>query len=432
MSTDALADDLTARLDAIGDPRAEQLVGELIQMYGDGLARIFDVLDDEQRARLAGDGVVASLMLLHGHYPVDLETRVREALEQVRPYMESHGGGVELIELDDGVARLRMLGGCEGCPASASTLEHAIMGALDEHAPDLEGVELDGVRAQLVPPPPQRDWREISGDVPVGGLASVDGLVVANVDGSLLAYRNACASCGARLDDAVLILGTLTCTACGHGYDLPRAGRSADGAGLQLEPVPLLRENGHVRVAAAPAAHEEATGCELCGHDLPGEHKHLLHLTERRILCVCGTCWSVRSGDAEFRPAGNRTLWLDDLVITDEQWAGFQIPISLAFFMVSTVADGVIALYPSPAGATESELELDAWEQVCAANPVLSGLEPDTEALIVNRMAEPAQHVIVPIDVAYRLVGVVKESWEGISGGAAMREAVAIYFEDLR
>ena len=86
-------------------------------------------------------------MLLHGHYPVDLETRVREALEQVRPYMESHGGGVELVELDDGVARLRMLGGCEGCPASASTLEHAIMGALDEHAPDLAGVELDGVRA---------------------------------------------------------------------------------------------------------------------------------------------------------------------------------------------------------------------------------------------------------------------------------------------
>ena len=147
---------------------------------------------------------------------------------------------------------------------------------------------------------------------------------------------------------------------------------------------------------------------------------------------MCGTCWSVRSGDAEFRPAGNRTLWLDDIVITDEQWASFQIPISLAFFMHSTVADGVVALYPSPAGATESELDLAAWEQVCAANPVLAGLEPDTEALIVNRMAEPPQHVIAPIDAAYRLVGVVKSTWEGISGGPAMRHAVAEYFEGLR
>jgi hypothetical protein len=140
----------------------------------------------------------------------------------------------------------------------------------------------------------------------------------------------------------------------------------------------------------------------------------------------------VRSGDPDFRPAGNRTQWLEDFVITDEQWAGFQIPIGLAFFMVSTVADGVIALYPSPAGATESELDLETWDLVCGANPVLAGLEPDTEALIVNRMAEPPQHVIAPIDTAYRLVGVVKSSWEGISGGPAMREAVAEYFEGLR
>ncbi len=119
-------------------------------------------------------------------------------------------------------------------------------------------------------------------------------------------------------------------------------------------------------------------------------------------------------------------------MITDEQWAGFQIPISLAFFMHSTVADGVVALYPSPAGATESELDLDTWQQVCAANPVLAGLEPDTEALVVNRMAEPPQHVIVPIDVAYRLVGVVKASWEGITGGPRMRDAVAEFFQGLR
>ncbi len=418
--------ELTARLDEIGDPRAEELVGELMQLYGEGLARIFDALDAQTRARLADDGVVGSLMLLHGLYPVALETRVREALETVRPYMESHGGGVELVALADGVARLKMLGGCEGCPASASTLEHAIMHALDEHAPDLAGVELDGVS---VTPAAPREWSalEVDGLAP-GALATVRDLVVANVDGTLLAYRNACAACGARLDAGVLILGTLTCASCGHGYDLPRAGRSDDG--LQLEPVPLLRENGAVQVAAP--AREPHTGCELCELSLPEDHKHLLHLAERRILCVCQTCWAVRSGDADYRPAGNRTLVLDDLHITDEQWAGFQIPIGLAFLMHSTVAGGVIALYPSPAGATESELDLDTWAQLCEANPILASLEPDTEALIVNRLAEPPQQVIAPIDAAYRLVGVVKASWEGITGGPAMRAAVAEYFEGLR
>ena len=416
-----MSTELTARLDEIGDPRADELVGELMQLYGEGLTRIFDALDEQTRARLAEDGVVGSLLLLHGLYPVGLEERVREALEMVRPYMESHGGGVELVALADGVARLRMLGGCEGCPASASTLEHAIMHALDEHAPDLAGVELDGVE---VAPAAPREWRAVEA-VDVGALARRGELVVANVDGTLLAYRNACAACGAPLDDGVLILGTLTCGRCGHGYDLARAGRGADG--LQLEPAPLLRENGAVQVAAP--VH---TGCELCELSLPEDHRHLLHLSERRILCVCQTCWSVRSGDPDFRPAGNRTVRLDELRITDEQWAGFQIPIGLAFFMVSTVAGGVIALYPSPAGATESELDLAAWEQVCAANPILAGLEPDTEALIVNRMAEPPQQAIAPIDVAYRLVGVVKASWEGITGGPAMRTAVDEYFEALR
>jgi hypothetical protein len=172
--------------------------------------------------------------------------------------------------------------------------------------------------------------------------------------------------------------------------------------------------------------------CELCTLTLAATHRHLLHLDERRILCVCETCWAVRSGEAEFRPVGNRTVWLDDFALTDEQWASFQIPIGLAFFMVSTVSDGVIALYPSPAGATECELDLESWQRLVAENPVLADLEADAEALIVNRMADEPKHVIAPIDVAYQLVGVVKTSWEGISGGSATEEAVARYFEGLR
>lgn len=183
---------------------------------------------------------------------------------------------------------------------------------------------------------------------------------------------------------------------------------------------------------AAPPDTPADEQCELCVLTLAANHRHLLHLDERRILCVCETCWAVRSGDAEFRPVGNRTVWLDDFALTEEQWASFQIPIGLAFFMVSTVSGGVIALYPSPAGATECELDLETWEKLVAENPALASLEADAEALIVNRMAEPPKHVIAPIDVAYQLVGVVKTSWEGISGGSATEEAVARYFEGLR
>jgi Family of unknown function (DUF5947) len=172
--------------------------------------------------------------------------------------------------------------------------------------------------------------------------------------------------------------------------------------------------------------------CELCTLSLAVTHRHLLHLDERRILCVCETCWAVRSGEAEYRPVGNRTLWLDDFVLSDEAWAAFQIPIGLAFFMVSTVSGGVVGLYPSPAGATECELDLEAWQRLLADNPVLAALEADAEALVINRMADPPQHAIVPIDRAYELVGVVKASWEGISGGAATEEAVGHYFAGLR
>jgi hypothetical protein len=182
---------------------------------------------------------------------------------------------------------------------------------------------------------------------------------------------------------------------------------------------------------AAPVADGDEQ-CELCTLTLAAKHRHLLHLDERRILCVCETCWAVRSGEAEFRPVGNRTVWLEDFALTDEQWASFQIPIGLAFFMVSTVSEGVVGLYPSPAGATECELDLEAWERLCADNPALADLERDAEALIVNRLTDPPQHVIAPIDVAYQLVGVVKSSWEGISGGSATEEAVEGFFAGLR
>ena len=191
-----------------------------------------------------------------------------------------------------------------------------------------------------------------------------------------------------------------------------------------------------------------AERCDICNTTIPDEHRHLLHLTERRIVCSCEPCWALYSGDAEYRPTGMRELWLDGFACDDETWAAFQIPIGLAFFMRSTVipddrrpsstpydgaqAGSVVAFYPSPAGATESELPLEAWARLVAANPVLEQLDPDAEALVVNRLSDPPQYAILPIDRCYELVGLIKSRWEGISGGSAIEQAVPEFFARLR
>lgn len=258
---------LTAELERIGDPMArdcaDRLATAIVQLYGEGLERIVAVLGEEGLSareaseRLVDDGVVASLLLIHGLYPVSLEERVAGALDAVRPYLESHGGDIELLGIEEGIARLRLRGSCDGCAASAATLEAAVERALQEAAPDLLGIDVEGA----VAPPPARppagspDWIALDGaaQIPRGTLSAVSsGLVVANVAGTLLAYRNACAGCGENLDGGELVGGTLACAACGRSFDLPRAGRSADDAGLQLDPVPLLRSGGTVKVALAP------------------------------------------------------------------------------------------------------------------------------------------------------------------------------------
>jgi hypothetical protein len=172
--------------------------------------------------------------------------------------------------------------------------------------------------------------------------------------------------------------------------------------------------------------------CDLCNSTVPDDHRHLLHLVERRIVCVCEACWALRSGDAEYRPTGMRTLWLERFDCDEQTWSAFQIPIGLAFFMRSSVSGTVVAFYPSPAGATESELGLDAWQALVSRNPVLADLDADAEALVVNRLSQPPQYVIAPIDDCYALVGLIKSRWEGISGGASLEQAVPSFFEAMR
>jgi hypothetical protein len=172
--------------------------------------------------------------------------------------------------------------------------------------------------------------------------------------------------------------------------------------------------------------------CDLCQASIPDDHRHLLNLHERQIVCVCEGCWAMRSGDPDLRPVGHRTVWLEGFDLPDDVWADFRIPIGLAFFMYSSVTECVVALYPSPAGATESELHFETWNRLTALNPALERLEPDGEALIVNRMSEPHAYAIAPIDRCYMLVGLIKANWQGISGGAGVEEAVERFFSELR
>jgi hypothetical protein len=123
---------------------------------------------------------------------------------------------------------------------------------------------------------------------------------------------------------------------------------------------------------------------------------------------------------------------LEDLDLPDDLWASFQIPIGLAFFMESTVAGCVVAMYPSPAGATESELHFASWSQLVRLNPRLAELEPDIEGLIVNRLSDPPTYAIAPIDRCYELTGAIKATWEGLSGGTGVSGAVTRFFEELR
>jgi Fe-S cluster biogenesis protein NfuA len=240
-------------LDTPATENVEELLDEMLELHGEGLSRVLASLEPEVCVRLVEDPVVADMLLVHGLHPVPLEARVTKALDRVRPYLASHGGDVVLLGLEDGVAQLLLKGSCNGCASSAATLESAIEKALEEEAPDLLGIEVEGAVDKVRAPSkllPLVGWGEIT-NVPEPGRfgLGVPGLLVANVAGTLLAYRDACAGCGSSLLRGELDDATLTCPACERSYSLPLAGRLVGSEDLQLVPVPLLESDGRVRVA---------------------------------------------------------------------------------------------------------------------------------------------------------------------------------------
>jgi hypothetical protein len=181
---------------------------------------------------------------------------------------------------------------------------------------------------------------------------------------------------------------------------------------------------------AAPAER-----CAMCGEPIPPEHRHLIDTTGRELMCACRACSLLFADPAasrgRYRLVGDRRLRVEDLVLDDLMWEELRLPVDMAFFFHRSAGGRVEAFYPSPMGPTESQLGLEAWAALEEANPVLRTLEPDTEALLVNRARGARQHWIVPIDECYALVGLIRTRWRGLTGGAEVWGAIAEFFEKL-
>jgi hypothetical protein len=172
--------------------------------------------------------------------------------------------------------------------------------------------------------------------------------------------------------------------------------------------------------------------CDLCGVELEDTHDHLLEPGRHALRCACAAC-SVLAGavGARWRRVRPRATRLPEFVMSEERWDALGVPIGLAFFVSSTAAGRIVAFYPGPAGVTESQLPLDAWPAVVADNPVLVDLEPDVEALLVNRARGARDHYRVSVDECYRLAGLVRLHWRGFTGGPALWQEIGQFFARL-
>jgi Fe-S cluster biogenesis protein NfuA/nitrite reductase/ring-hydroxylating ferredoxin subunit len=300
---------LLAGLGAHADPRvterAEEVVRLLMELYGAGLERIMEVAAAESPGgarvtdRLADDELVASLLILHGLHPLDTADRVRRALDTVRPYLGSHAGGVQLLGVSGDVVRLRLEGSCDGCPSSTVTIKNAIERAIEEAAPEITAVEVEGAaepkqatsgvipvealyRGRPAPgtgapadsaataAPSGAQAREMDGDMDgtwtalpdvsdlgQGELRAVEiagnQVLLCRSSGNLYAYRDNCPACGSPMAGGELAGELAGCPSCRRGYNVRLAGRSAGDRDIHLDPLPLITRDGETRICV-PAA----------------------------------------------------------------------------------------------------------------------------------------------------------------------------------
>jgi hypothetical protein len=177
-----------------------------------------------------------------------------------------------------------------------------------------------------------------------------------------------------------------------------------------------------------------AERCELCSAELAPLHSHLLEAARRQILCACEACALLFCGQAgaNYLRIPRRICLLSKFEMSDMEWEALMIPINLAFFYRDSASGRMVAMYPSPAGATESLLSLESWEEIRAHNRALQTMESDVEALLVNRVSTEPEYFLVPIDECFRLVGIIRMHWKGLSGGTEVWKHIQQFFDGLR
>jgi hypothetical protein len=180
----------------------------------------------------------------------------------------------------------------------------------------------------------------------------------------------------------------------------------------------------------------EGERCDFCATPVAPEHDHLIELAARRILCTCRPCHIVfepaGAAQGKYRAIPNRYREVTEFVVDDATWDSLQLPIGLVFFFYNSTESRTVAFYPSPAGATESLLPLEEWVGIVARYPEFSSIEPDVEAILIQRNREASRCFIVPIDAAYELVGLIRTCWKGFDGGQEAHQKISQYFEKVQ
>ncbi|RAX46392.1 hypothetical protein DQ354_05575 [Arthrobacter sp. AQ5-06] len=288
---------------AVARGRAEDLVRQVTDMYGSGLGRILEILDEQGKlddgtlAALASDELVSGLLIIHGLHPESMETRVAGALDSVRPYLGSHGGDVELLDISpEGVVRLKLLGTCQGCPSSSVTLKFAVEEAIETAAPEVTAIEVVEAEKHAATPAlipvdallvrmnhadpgggaagngwhdqPEGSWEPVPGiaDLEPGDVAGfqVGGypVLACRTGQDVYAYRDYCPRCTGSMSGAALQRalaapsggGLLRCPTCRGHFDVRQAGACLEDRSLHLDPLPLLMRGGVMSVAVPVAA----------------------------------------------------------------------------------------------------------------------------------------------------------------------------------
>ncbi len=168
--------------------------------------------------------------------------------------------------------------------------------------------------------------------------------------------------------------------------------------------------------------------CELCGAPIAADHRHVLELATRDVKCACRPCGLLFERTEKLRLIGTEVFAADEVELP---WEELRLPVDIAFFVRSTAAERMQSFYPGPMGATESLLTFAAWTALEDANPVMRTLQPDVEALLADRARGRRRHWIVPIDDCFALVGQIRTQWRGVTGGGAVWDGIARFFDDL-